>query len=147
MIHILYSNYLIFQRILYIHLLIHISPKIIDEYNLKDKYIKLFDKLNNLNIKYSSIFYKLKDINKIDYLKEIHINFNIIKKLTIENDYDYVYGIKKEFIHFFEILFSFNNIENNLIYLNIKFKYYQIKVNINLFENINIVATKVSTIL
>ena len=41
---------------------IHISQKIIDEYKWEDEYIKLFDKLNNLNIKYSSIFYELKDI-------------------------------------------------------------------------------------
>ena len=67
---------------------IHISQNFIDEYKLKDEYIKLFDKLNNLNIKYSSIFYSLKDINKIDYLKEFNINFNNIKKLTIENDYE-----------------------------------------------------------
>mgnify|MGYP003571468917 CR=1 FL=1 len=30
---------------------IHISQKIIDEYKLKDEYIKLFDELNNLNIR------------------------------------------------------------------------------------------------
>ena len=104
---------------------IHISQKIIDEYKLKDEYIKFFDNLNNLNIKYSSIFYKLKDINKIDYLKEININFNKIQKLTIENDYEEKddNSTKNKFSNFYEILFSFNNIENNLIYLNIKFKY------------------------
>jgi len=67
---------------------IRFSQDIIDEYKLKDEYIKLFDKLNNLNVKYSSIFYDLKDINKIYYLKEINISFNKIKKLTIENDYE-----------------------------------------------------------
>ena len=68
---------------------IHISQKIIDVYKLKNKYIKLFENLNNLNIKYLSIFYDLEDINKIDYLKEINIKFNKIKKLTIENDFYY----------------------------------------------------------
>ena len=67
---------------------IHISQKIIDEYKLKDEYIKFFDKLNNLNINYSSIFYNLEDINKISYLKEFNINFNKIKRFTIENDYE-----------------------------------------------------------
>ena len=116
---------------------IYISQKIIDEYQLKDKYIKLFENLNNLNIKYSSIFYKLKDINKIDYLKEIHINFNKIKKLTIENDYEEKDDnvTKNKFNKFFEILFSFNNIEKNLIYLNIKFKYCEIDT--EYFEKIN----------
>ena len=41
-----------------------------------------------MNINYSSIFYNLKDINTIYYLKELNINFNKIKKLTIESDYD-----------------------------------------------------------
>ena len=36
---------------------IHISQKIIDKYELKDEYIKFFDKLNNLNIGYQSIYY------------------------------------------------------------------------------------------
>jgi len=45
---------------------IHISQRIIDEYKLKDEYLKLFEKLNNLNINYESIFYNLEDINKIN---------------------------------------------------------------------------------
>jgi len=117
---------------------IYISQKMVDEY--KDKYIQTFDRLNNIN--YTSIFYNLKDITKIDYLKEININFNKIKKLTIESDYkfniedeDKNKDIKKQIKHFLEILFSINNIENKLIYLNIKFKSY--KINPELFENIN----------
>ena len=115
----------------------------------------VFDKLNNLNINYSSIFYNLTDINKINYLKEININFNKIKKLIIESDYDEYEdededededevkekekekdNIKKNQIkNFFEILFSINNIENNLIYLKIKFKHCQI--NPEILEKIN----------
>ena len=64
---------------------IHISQGTIDEYKLKDEYLKLFEKLNNLNINYKSIFYRLEDINKINYLKEINIDFNKIKRSTIEN--------------------------------------------------------------
>ena len=119
---------------------IHISQNIIDDYNLIDEYINLFDKLNNMNINYTSIYYYLNNINKINYLKEIHINFNKIKRLTIEANYDkgkymFINEKDKEVENFFSIFFSINNIENNLIYLSIKFK----KCNINpeLFENIN----------
>ena len=88
---------------------IHISQKIIDEYKLKDEYIKLFEKLNNLNINYESIFYNLKDIKKINYLKEINIDFNKIKRLSIiENeDYEDENNINvKQISNFYEILFS-----------------------------------------
>ena len=59
--------------------------------------------------------------NKINYLKEININFNKIKKLRLKFD---IYNNDKddntaqnEIKNFFEILFSFDNIENNLINL------------------------------
>ena len=75
----------------------------------------------------TSIYYDLRDINKIN-LKEININFNKIKALTICNfDYKLILNKKDKkenknvmqnnFNNFFDILFSFNNIENNLIYL------------------------------
>ena len=99
---------------------IYISQKIIDEYKLKEDYIKFFDNLNKLDIKYASIFYILKDMNKINYLKEFNINFNKIKRLRLKFD---IYNNDKddntaqnEIKNFFEILFSFDNIENNLIY-------------------------------
>ena len=97
---------------------IYISQKIIDKYKLKDEYLKFFEKLNNLNINYASIFYYLEDANKINYLKEIKIDFNKIKRLTIENEdeKDYKDNInEKQIKNFFEILFSINNINNNLI--------------------------------
>ena len=124
---------------------IYISQNNIDQYKLKDEYIKFFDKLNNLNIKYSSIFYNLKDINKIVYLKEININFNKIKRLTIINDDEDENEeeeeeeeddiIKRQIKSFFKILFSINRIENNLIYLKIILK--NCEINNELFENIN----------
>ena len=75
-------------------------------------------------------------MNKINYLKDININFNNIKRLTLEykkdnKDRDAKSKIKNNF----ETLFSFSNIENNLIYLDIKFIDYEI--NNELFENIN----------
>ena len=116
---------------------IYISQKIIDKYKLKEEYKKFFDNLNSMNINYNSILYNLADNNKINYLKEININFNKIKSLAIvsyeDKNIDYV--IQKPHMYFFEILFSFNNIENNLIYLNISFKYCIIIT--DLFDNIN----------
>ena len=58
-------------------------------------------------------------MNKINYLKDININFNKIKrlKLKIENEHKEKDDIKIK--NFFETLFSFNNIENNLIYFDL----------------------------
>ena len=85
----------------------YISQKIIDKYELKDEYIKCFDKLNNLNIKYTSIFYHLEDTNKINYLKEININFNEIKRLTltIDNDDENKKKLKKILENFLKFYF------------------------------------------
>ena len=63
---------------------IFISQKNIDEYKLKDDYITIFNKLNNSNIKYTSIYYIFNEITKIDYLKELNTNFNDISKLEIK---------------------------------------------------------------
>ena len=103
-----------------------------------DEYKKAFDELNNMD---TSIYYDLRDINKIN-LKEININFNKIKALTICNfDYELLLSKKEnknvmqnDFNNFFDILFSFN-IESNLIYLNLELNY--CKINPILFEKIN----------
>ena len=97
---------------------IYISQKNIDENKLKNDYIKLFDKLNKSNIKYSSIFYKFNDKNKINYLKELNIDFSKIKKLTLTEDKEEA-NINQNSNYFIDTLFSFNNIENNLILVKI----------------------------
>ena len=51
---------------------IYSSQKILDKYKLKDEYLKFFEKLNNLNINYASIFYYLEDINDIKNKKTKH---------------------------------------------------------------------------
>ena len=56
----------------------------IDKYKLKYKYSGIFNKLNDSNIKYSSIYYIFERKEKIDYLKELNINFNNIKKLHLQ---------------------------------------------------------------
>ena len=106
-----------------------ISQEIIDNNNLYYDYKKCFNKLNITNIKYTSIYYKFNDKDKINYLKEFNIDFNKIKRMTlIHNDIDgreedaaknVVNQMNK---NFFDNLFSFSNIENNLIYLKI-YKY------------------------
>ena len=78
----------------------------------------MFDELNKSNIKYSSIFYSFYDKRKIDYLKELNIDFNKIKRMTLieeENINKYSNDI------IFQTLFSINYIENNLLFLKIKF--------------------------
>ena len=61
---------------------IYISQKNIDEYKLKDDYIKAINNLNNSNIKYS-IYYIFNEKTKLDYLKELKINFNDIRRFEI----------------------------------------------------------------
>ena len=67
---------------------IYISQKYIDNFNLKDDYLKIFQKLNNSNISYSSIYYVFTHMSKLDYLNELNINCNNIKKLTLYFKYD-----------------------------------------------------------
>ena len=69
---------------------------------------------------------------KLNYLKQLKIDLKKIKRMTIniEDEKD------KKNKNFFETLFSFNNIENNLIYLNICFKKNN-NINHELFEKIN----------
>ena len=91
---------------------------------MKNNYIKTFNDLNKLNIKYSSIFY-LNNNNNINFLNEINIDFNKIKRITIKikqmERYDFIDNdnFTKNNKNFFENLYSFTNIKNNLIYLNI----------------------------
>ena len=66
--------------------ILYISQKNIDEYKLIDDYKKIFDKLNKSNIKYSSIFFSFHDKKKINYIKEINIDFNKIKSITLIQD-------------------------------------------------------------
>ena len=120
---------------------INISQKNIDKYNLKDFYANIFEKLNKSNINYSSIFYSFEEIKKIDYLKELNIDFNKIKRIClIESDiFGNVAGVNEDEVrYFFETLFSFNNIINNLICLKIYFNpNKESKLDYKLFENIN----------
>ena len=119
---------------------IYFSQKNIHEYTLKEDYIAIHDKLNKLNRKYSSIYYNFNDKRSINYLKKFNIDFNKIKRIILQEEKKYNSSKNEKDCKFFlDTLFSFKNIENNLIYLKIQFDYYSLEntIDSNLFENIN----------
>lgn len=115
-----------------------ISAKPIENFNLKNDYILAFNNLNKSNSKYSSIQFYYKDNKDIDYLKDFKINFSQIKKLIIDKD-DSIDDIKIKNDYFLKNLFSFFNIENNLLYLEIDINIFDAEelIDPNLIENIN----------
>ena len=113
---------------------IYISQNTLDV-NLVENYTKLFNKLNKSNIKYTSIYYSFKDIKKINYLKEINLDFNNIKRIILDikaNDYI----INEEYKYYFLTFFRFDALQNNLSYLKIKPNNFK-SFNIDFFENVN----------
>ena len=112
---------------------IYITQKDIDKDNIRKDYRNIFNRLNSLNRKYSSIYYIFQDKTKIEYLNELNIDFDKIKRITLIYEGKNVDYDEKSF---FETLFSFKNIENNLTYLKIDFRYDTLLVP-DLFNNIN----------
>ena len=96
--------------------MITISTNLIEKFNLKSDYISTFEKLNGSNTKYSAIKFLYKDDNDLNYLKEFNINFKEIKCLLIKQERN---SFIKNYDYFFQNLFSFYNINNNLVYLEI----------------------------
>jgi len=116
--------------------IIPIYLKFIKNYKLKKDYINAFNKLNDINSNYSSIFLKCNDDKDISYLKDFNINFNKIKNLNIKLDYS-----KANFNYnlFYRELFSLKDIENNNIidlYINNN-DYYTNEIDENILENLN----------
>ena len=106
-----------------------ISQSNIEEFKLKKNYINFFDKLNKSKIKNYSICLSSEDIN---CLKELKINLNKINRLTLMYK-----GINQPSV-FFDNIFKFKELEQNLIYLNIDFSFnHQSKLETALFEKIN----------
>ena len=81
----------------------------------EDYYNKFFDRLNKSNVNYSSVYFFFKRNEYINILNEINIDFNKIKKLIIKEDEKYHRYHNNDNNKLFQILFSFKNIENNLI--------------------------------
>ena len=108
---------------------IYISQNHIDKYSLKADYTKFFDNLNKSNVNNSSIYFYFLNKPAIEYLKDFHIDFSKIKRLSlVQDEYEENNNFNDDMI-FFETLFSFNNIQDNLTYLKIHFqpqKFYQV---------------------
>ena len=117
-------------------LTIPISVKLIEKYNLKNDYIEAFEYMNRLNLKkYPAIIFDYKSANDINYLKDFKIKFNKIRRLTLTHEYN-VYIDNYDSLY--KTLFSFNNLEKNLINLNLYVGFLK-KDNIDpiSFKNIN----------
>ena len=92
---------------------IYISQKNIDKNKLKDDYKIYLDNLNRINIKYLSIYYIFYDKNKINYFKELNIDANKIKRITlIKEDCKEEENSKNK--KFYEFLLKFEKLEFKL---------------------------------
>ena len=100
--------------------------------NSKNACILEFDKLNEINSNYTSISFYCNEKDDINYLKNSNINFNQIKSLKLS-----IFENSVNLDFFFNTLFSFNYIENNLLYLHLKISEYEKKIDSKLFEKIN----------
>ena len=133
---------------------IPISIIVMNKFNLKNDYISVFEKMNNSNIKYNSLYIYYKDIEDINDLNELKINFNNIKILNISiyddededededsNEDNKEKESKENNVKKYDCLkkfFSFNNFEVNLVYLDLTLpKKGNIKLESNLFNNVN----------
>jgi len=110
--------------------ILYINFKLIQKYNLEDKYIKKFEILHKSNKNLSSIELRLRETNDLNCLKKFKINFNQIKNLFIKDNL-----VKKLNDNIFEKLFSFFSIKNNLIHLELRVS--QDSIEPSLFEGIN----------
>ena len=108
----------------------------IEKFNLQKDYISIFENINNSEFdkNYPYIYFKYKNPTDIDFIKDLKLNFKLIKKLKLkrindENDEE----TKKEemeietdsidnksFSNFYKALFSLADIQNNLIDLCLK---------------------------
>ena len=119
----------------------------IEKFNLKNDYILTFSKLNKLNLKYPALKFQFIDQNDINYFKEFKLNFKNIKKLHIykySKDEGFSFSFKKLKFwqsskkYFFNTLFSFKDIEYNLIELSlVNYDNNHTFVKSSSFENIN----------
>ena len=122
--------------------IIPIDFRFIKRYKLKEDYITVFNKLNDINSNYSSLFLIFYDDKDISYLKYFNIKLNKIKNLSIEID-----NPKDNFDYnlFYRELFSLKDIENNIIDLHISLKilftqelsFDKFEIDENILENLN----------
>ena len=105
----------------------------IEKFNLKNDYISIIEKLNNsgLDKNYPCIYFKYKNPNDIDFLKDLKLKFNLLKRLKLKRINDEETQKEemeietdsidtKSFSNFYKALFSLPDIQNNLIDLVLK---------------------------
>ena len=116
--------------------IIPIDFNFINNYKLKEDYINIFNKLNDINSNYSSIILEFNDDKDISHLTDFNIKFNKIKNLNIK-----IFNPKKNFDYnsFYRELFSLKDIENNIIDLYIKnySNRFDDEIDENILENLN----------
>ena len=108
----------------------------IEKFNLNKDYISIIEKINNSEFdkNYPCIYFKYKNPTDIDFIKDLKLNFKLIKKLKLKRiNYENDEEAKKEemeietnsidnksFSNFYKALFSLPDIQNNLIHLDLK---------------------------
>lgn len=112
---------------------IYISSELIKKFNLENEYIAKFEELKSLNSKYSSILFDFNNDYDCDYLKKYKINFNQIRRLNFKLRDEWSFP---NYNTFFQSLFLFEDIQNNLKYLRIELEN-KSQVSSNSFENLN----------
>ena len=108
----------------------------IKKFNLKEDYISTFDKLNKSNVKYTKLDIEFFDPIEMEYLKDFNINFSHIKKLTVSQNNDFYLDVFSSYDFILKTLFSFKNIENNLIYLDLQLTNKE-RINADYMGNLN----------
>ena len=113
-----------------------IQTKLIEYHELKEDYILAFDKLNKSNYKNTTLTCNFKNNDDINYLNEFKINFTKIKGIIFYEDDEC--GIMNH-DYFFNTLFSFEDIINNLVALHISLKIndFSDQIDPNTLENLN----------
>ena len=112
---------------------IYFPLEIIKKYSLENDYILKFEELNTINSKYSSILFELYNDYDCYFLTKYKIKFSQIKRLNFILRDDL---ILHNYNTFFQTLFSYEDIQNNLKYLRIEF-YNKSEVSSNSFEYLN----------
>ena len=117
----------------------------IENFELKNDYISACEKINNseMNTNYPCVNFKYRNPDDINYLKDLKLNFNLIKQLKLkqiknekEKENDNIE--KKSFDNFYKTLFSLPDIKNILVDLDLRINGDVNKIAIpNSFEEIN----------
>ena len=117
----------IFQKLF----ITRIPSNLIKSKNLLNDYVEIFKNLNKLNVDYSNLEFRFLNDDDFNFFQTLNIDFKKIKKLIFQKESKNILGFD-----FFDKLFSFNDVRNNLIYseINLGIDY---DGNTNIFEKIN----------